>query len=156
MANILLLLDMQTLWDNCREQYGKRARVDFKGLLDKVKNKKTDKVRAVAFVANRPEKNQDNLIKKLNDFGIETVTKQVGELEIADFTPDMLTVLSEAAGIDLVAVGGGNTTLIPVLEAANNADQTTLLLGFCVGVKKETACVADDIKLLQKSDTITQ
>jgi hypothetical protein len=157
MATILLLLDMQNLWDSCRAQYGKRARVDFKGLLEKAKKKKTDAVMAVAFIASRPDKNQDNLIKKLDEMGFATVTKQVAEGEEPNFADEMQAWFeANADAVETLVIAGGSKYAVSVLDKGNAANKNTLIIGFSAGVDKDAACASDDIKLLSKHDTIIQ
>jgi hypothetical protein len=157
MSNILLLLDMSNLWNGCRAQFGKRARMNFKVLIDKAKLKKNDAVSSVAFVAVQPDKNQENLIKKLSELDITVVTKTVTDDSPANFCEEMSVVLDETlANADVVVLGSGSKELLPIIKSANAENKKTMVLAFCNTLDKELAEEADDIRLLVKQDTITQ
>jgi uncharacterized LabA/DUF88 family protein len=157
MANVLLLLEMANLWDDCRAQYGKRARVNFEALIAKAKSKKNDSVKAVAFVSCVPDKNQINLIKKLEELGITVVAKQVNADERADFLPEMLDTLEkELAGCEKVVLGSNNDILKGVLERANGAGKETLIVAFTRNLSTELAGEADNIRALGKNETVIQ
>jgi uncharacterized LabA/DUF88 family protein len=155
--DILLLLDLQELWNGCRAQFGKRARINFKVLIDKAKLKKADIVSTVAFVALQPDKNQDNLINKLTELGITVVTKRSPEGNVAGFECEMQEQLEKSLGdTDVVVLGSGNKNLVSILTNANAANKKTIVLAFSNTLDKELATEADDIRLLAKQDTITQ
>jgi uncharacterized LabA/DUF88 family protein len=155
MANIILLLDMQNLWDGCRSQFGKRARLNFKTIINKARIRKNDKVRTVAFIALQPDKNQESLIKKLQEIDIQTITKVIAPNDVADFSEEMLEVLTNALDeSDCIVLGSGNAVLLPVVKIANRANKGTMLIAISSNLDKGLAQEADDIRLLSKQDTI--
>lgn len=155
MGNVLLLVDMQNLWDSCISQYGKRVRVNFNILPSKCKTKRTDTVRTIAFVARKLDKNQDNLVKKLIEYGYEIVIKVFADDQPVDFSPEMIQLIEENKdSFDVVAVGGGSSYAEKVLEAANSAEKQTVLLGFSHGVTREAAQGADIVRIMSKKDTV--
>lgn len=155
MENVLLLVDMHNLWDSCVSQYGKRVRVNFNILPSKCKTKRTDNVRAIAFVAKRVDTNQDNLVNKLIEFGYEIVVKVFGDDQTVDFSAEMMQLIEEYKDqYETIAVGGGSYQMENVLEAANKLGKDTVLLGFSHGITKTAAQNADIVRILNKKDTV--
>lgn len=152
MAKVLLLLDMANLWDSCRAQYGKRARVNFKVLIEKSKGRKADTVFSIAFITRVPDKNQDNLGKKLNEMGMNVCTVEGSEHLITC----MDAAVEFGGQFDKVVFGTSNPAVKTVVVRANQANKETMLLAFAESLDKELAREADDVKLLSKQDTITQ
>lgn len=155
MENVLLLVDLQNLWDSCVSQYGKRVRVNFNILPSKCKTKRSDNVRAIAFVVRKVDKNQENLIKRLMDFGYEIIIKVFGDDQVADFSSEMIQFIEENKDtFDSVAIGGGSHQMENVLEVANTLGKHTVLLGFSHGITKTAAQGADIVRILSKKDTV--
>lgn len=155
MENVLLLVDLQNLWDSCVSQYGKRARVNFNILPSKCKTKRSDSVQTVVFVVRKLDKNQEKLVKKLMDFGYEIVIKVFADDQPADFSPEMIQLIEENKDtMDLIAVGGGSRHMEEVLDFANKLGKHTVLLGFSHGITKTAAQNADIVRILSKKDTV--
>lgn len=155
MENVLLLVDLQNLWDSCVSQYGKRIRVNFNILPNKCKTKRSDSVRTVAFVARKLDKNQEKLIKKLMDFGYEIVIKVFADDQPIDFSSEMIQLIEENKDtVDSIAVGGGSYQMEEVLNVANKLGKHTVLLGFSHGMTKTAAQGADIVRILSKKDTV--
>lgn len=157
METVLLLVDVQALWNSCCAKYGKRARVNFKTLLDKSKSKRTDVVRAVAYVVFSEQKKHETVVKKLDEMGFVVVG--VESNDEVDFSQDMNTLLSDAESMkdfDAVVIAGCNANILTVIDAANQANKRTTIIGFGSEVTKELAQAADNVRIFTKKDTITQ
>lgn len=152
---VLLLVDMQTVWDSCISQYGKKCRADFNALLTKCKTSRKDNVRGVAFVARKMDKNQDSLVKKLVELGYDVVIKVFAEDQPLDFVTEMTEMLQESDSFQSVVIAGGTAINITVIEAANNLGKHTMIIGFSHGIDKECAQAADDVRVLTRQDTVS-
>ena len=153
MTTTLLLINMYDLWNSSKRQYGKKARVDFNKIIEKAKWRKNDVVKAFAFVVAEPDKNQSNLVRKLQDIGIEVV-------EVKDqscVVEVMRSICSEQrviSTITTVVVAGTDVELVPILDEANYEGCNTCVISFGNYIAKELADTADNIRLFTRSDII--
>lgn len=157
METVLLLLDVQALWNSCCAKYGKRARVNFKILIDKAKIKRTDSVKAVAYVVFSEHKKHETVVKKLDELGFVAVGTE-SEEEV-DFSNDMIELVSDETAMqsfDTVVLAGCGSNVLGVIEAANKLNKRTTIIGFGTEVTKDLAQAADNVRILTKKDTITQ
>lgn len=156
MSTILLLLDIQNLWNGVREQYGKRARVNLQRVFEKARIKKTDKVIAYAFVVLQPDKNQQKLIEKLEELGCIVVTMTPEAFSEDLLLADMVGRIMGTPDAAVVTVASNDPQVIDVLKAANLCNKHTVLMGFSTRMDTTLANEADDIRLFSKDDILIQ